>query len=94
MVINVTGVLKSPTNKPKAKARIRITALSNLNETLSDMTDTEFTGSDGSYDFELVYGEHRIELLVEGEEVLSGEVVVDETTGNPIELPALLNTSV
>lgn len=91
IMITVQGVLTTPTNKPVPRAKITITAQNHLNQTLAGMPATEMTGSDGSYEFPLLEGDFLIEVLVEGEDLRSGQVRIDENVGSPIELPALLN---
>lgn len=89
-MIQVTGVLKTPMNQPAGNAEIRITSLDSSGECLSFLNSYLTTGTDGSYDFQLLEGNYSIEVLFCREFMLAGMVHVSSVVPSPITLPKLL----
>ncbi len=91
MTIQVTGILKTPMDAVSSGTTVRVIPTVNEGETLMTITASIITDVDGSYDFQLVYGVHTIEINFSDQYRLVGTVTVDNTTPTPITLPALLN---
>ena len=89
-MIQVTGILLDPMNKPSAQTVIRVEALNSISS-LKGMTASVTTDADGVYDFPLVNGNHRIELLFNDEYAVTGDVTIDNTVTSPLTLEDLLN---
>ena len=92
-MISVTGVLVDPMNQPSAETIVRVTAKNNSGSIMGLVGEIT-TGSDGSYDFNLVDGTHDIEIHFKDEYILTGTVEVDGNTPSPITLPELLGNTV
>ncbi len=88
--VKVTGVLKTPLDVGMDSVTVRITSTTTEGDTLGSVESKVVTGSDGSYDFNLVYGVHDIEIKDDDEYSLSGRVRVDATVTAPTTLPNLL----
>lgn len=91
-MIQVTGILIDPLGRPIPDAEIRVTALE-TNVVTKSSTATYTTLADGSYDFTLEYGTYDLEVNISCEYVLSGVIIVDEATPNPIRVEDLVNYS-
>lgn len=91
MTIQVSGVLKDPSNNVSSGTRIRVSALENEGDTLLSLDASVVTGSDGSYSFELVNGKHSIEVNFAKKYFLVGTVTITDDTPSNITLPALLD---
>ena len=89
-MIQVTGILKTPTNQVSGKTLIRITSLDSSGDCLSFLKSFIYTGQDGAYDFQLVDGRYSIEVCFCNKYWLTGSVFVNSTTLTPIDLPTLL----
>ena len=85
--MKITGILLNPISEP-SEATIRVEALSSK-VTITGSIGEITTGSDGSYDFTIVEGIHRIEINYIDEYVVTGKVDVPTGIGT-ITLPQLL----
>jgi hypothetical protein len=90
-MIQITDTLTSPLGEVFPNTEIRITALNN-NESVLGVYGSTFTDGSGDYDFNLVQGQHRIELLQEDEYIVLGDVEVTVDTPTPLTLTELLTT--
>lgn len=88
-MIQVTGQLVTPLNEPVAETGIRIISLNNT-VVLLGSEGTVTTSSDGTYNFSLVNGEYKVEVLYNDEYIHAGTVTVTDTTNTPVDLPTLL----
>lgn len=86
----VTGVLKTPLDIGMDAVVVRITATITEGDTLGCVESEVITGNDGSYDFNLVYGVHEIEINGDDAFCLNGKVKMDATVSDPISIPDLL----
>ncbi len=91
MTIQVTGILKNPMDMISNNTTIRVIPTVNEGETLMTIPASIITGSDGSYDFQLVEGVHTIEVNFSKKYNLVGTVTITSATTTPLTLPALLN---
>ena len=89
--IQVVGVLYDPMNKLSIGTTIRVTSTLCSPLTTKGMAASVVTGDDGSYDFQLVYGTHLIEVMHDDEFMEVDTVVIDETTVTPTILPNLFS---
>lgn len=86
----VTGVLKTPLDEGMVGAVIRLTSTITEGDTLSCLSSTINTDSNGEYDFNLVYGEHFIEVKYDDEYCLNGKIKMDASVTAPTTLTNLL----
>lgn len=92
MIVQVSGVLIHPTGEPIGNQLIRITSSIN-GDALKENVSEYSTDTNGNYDFTLVEGEHRLEILVSETYELVGTLEVNSATPNPIDLPTLVQYS-
>lgn len=76
MTIQVSGVLRTPLNQISVGTRIRVVSSTNTGSTLECLQGEVVTGSDGSYSFELVNGNHSIEVNIGDEYKMVGSVEI------------------
>ena len=91
-MINVQGVLVDPTGNPLPNHEIRITtrvATTNVEE----VTSTEYTDANGNYSFNLGEGWYYLEILLNDTYMCVGDLIVNDGTPTPIDLPDLLKYS-
>lgn len=88
--VQVTGILKDPMDNISAGTTVRMTSVSGGDETAVGLTGIVVTGDDGSYNFNVVYGTHLIEIMHSTHYIESGEVAVDDSTPSILTLPALI----
>lgn len=91
MAIQVTGVLKTPLDTVSSRTVIRVISQANGDGTLTTLPGRVVTGTDGTYNFQLVNGKHRIEVNFSKKYNLVGTVTITDATTSPLTLPALLN---
>lgn len=94
MTVQVTGVLKGPTQKLAPRIKVRITSQGNQGDVLKGAPAYETTGSDASYNFPLVDGVHSVEVLYSGAYKEGGIVTIDADTPSVLSLPELFALAV
>ena len=87
MQTNVVGILYDPTGNELPNHDIRITSKE------STLNSVETTDSNGNYSFILNEGWHYVEVLFKGKYLIVGDLLVDTSTPNPIDLNTLLEYS-
>ncbi len=85
----VQGILTNPSNEPVPMQEIRITT-GHTESTVRGTLVTYSTDDTGNYSFPLLYGTYNLEVLVSDEYKLVGDLIVDESTPDPIELETLV----
>ena len=88
-MIQLIGTLTTPMGIFMADTEIRVTSLSNDLSHLGISGSTSTDGN-GSYDFNLLEGTHRIEVLQDNEFYTLGDVLIDSNTTSAISLTTLL----
>lgn len=88
-MVYITGQLVDPMNNPEAGVVIRVEAL-DTKVTLAKCEASTKTDSCGDYDFQLVDGLFKVEVLYSDEYIVSGNVLIDENTTSPLTLAELL----
>lgn len=91
-MIQVQGALVDPMNNPSTNTVIRVKAL-DTEVSLMGMEASTKTDSSGMYDFNLVVGQHQIEINWSDEYKTVERVEVTVTTTTPISLAALITGS-
>lgn len=91
-MITVSGILVNPFNEPM-QTSIRVTAV-NSNISILSAEAIEKTAANGSYSFNLVEGDFRIDLFVDDEYSKGEYITVDNVTPTPIDLGTLLENHV
>ena len=79
----------TPMNQPVSNAVIRITAL-NIQVSLVGIEAIQYTDVGGSYNFDLVEGDHMIEINCNDEYFITGKVRVTSGIPATLTLPELL----
>ena len=90
-MIQITDPLKllDPMGQPCTEVPIRVEVIKS-DYSPKGAVGKVATGSDGSYNFQLVEGILRIEVKYSDEYVVTGEVLIDTNTPNTLTLPKLL----
>lgn len=88
-MIQLIGTLATPMGMPMIHTEIRVTSLTNGLSQLGISGSTN-TDSAGNYNFNLVNGKHRIEVLQDNEFYTLGDALVDDNTNAAISLTTLL----
>lgn len=92
MYITVSGVLRTPTFTPLPNHEIKITSL-HTKGSIQATRITHTTDADGAYSFNLIYGTYTLEVLINDTYTLSGKLIVNSATPNPIDLETLVQYS-
>lgn len=94
MTIQITGILTNPMEAVSAKTTIRIVSTGNEGGVLIGSPSSITTGTDGSYDFNLVNGTYTVEVLYSKMYRLGGIVTITNVTATPLSLPQLFALAV
>ncbi len=93
MEVMVQGILLNPLGEPIPNQEIRITTKVTQSTVKGTLT-IYMTDEDGNYGFPLLYGVYDLEVLVSDTYKLTGDLRVDESTLNPIDLETLVQYSI
>ncbi len=85
----VQGILTNPSNEPIPNQEIRIIT-GHTESVVRGTLVTYYTDETGNYSFPLLFGTYNLEVLVSDEYKLVGDLIVDESTPNPISLETLV----
>lgn len=89
--VNVVGTLLDPLGIYAQSIELRFIATSTQGQTVESSSASYFTDSQGQYNFSLEYGRYTIEVNLDIEYFLTGEVIVDAATPNPLSLTQLID---
>lgn len=92
-MINVAGVLVDPTGTSLPNHEIRITTRQTINNSIEEITSSEFTDGSGNYNFNLEDGWYYLDILLNSKFMAVGDLIVNSGTPTPIDLPNLLKYS-
>ncbi|GHX89440.1 hypothetical protein VCSRO111_0568 [Vibrio cholerae] len=84
--IRVVGTLEDPTEGVGANAEIRIVSRIPFGSTTKGFNKSEVTDANGSYDFQLVYGQHLIAIKYENTSTYVTQGTVSVGDGSPVEI--------
>lgn len=90
MAINIKGVLTDPTGTALPNVLIRITSLDNTTAVANSFSKVK-TGTDGSYDFNLVNGSFKIEYNQKNKYFKVAYVVVTDQAASEATLEGLIS---
>lgn len=88
--VQVTGVLKDPTDNVAANVPLLLISRVGYHDTLMSSESTQRTDASGNYDFLLVHGTHSISVRFVDKFVYLGTVVVNSDTPSPATINQLL----
>ncbi|EOH0514155.1 hypothetical protein ACNPDE_002157 [Vibrio fluvialis] len=84
--IRVVGTLEDPTEGVGTNAEIRIVSRIPFGSTTKGFNKSEVTDANGSYDFQLVYGQHLIAIKYENTSTYVTQGTVSVGDGSPVEI--------
>lgn len=91
--VQITGVLKDPIDNISPNTPVRVTTVVGFGDTLRSAIAVHSTDASGVYDFNLVYGVHRIEVRYGDKFEKLGDVSVNDDLTGPLTIAQLFMLS-